>query len=153
MPARKAKPKQRPRQARDPYANLTLVVNDVALNDSDKTFVVPAGEEWEIQSTYVELITTVTAGNRVPTVRLLDGSNNFIAASNAGTQAASLTGRFTFAPNTAFGTGSAQAHGQVYPLPPVILPAGFKVQVLDAAAIDAAADDLTVRIFAQVTRR
>lgn len=124
----------------------TIVLANADLNDSDKSFTVPEGETWLVRSAYVELVTTATAGNRVVTVRQTNSADETLASSSAATQAASLTHRYTFTPGGQVATGSSAVQGAVYPLPEVVLPAGAKVRVFDSAAVDAAADDMTVRL-------
>jgi len=50
-----------------------------------------------------------------------------------------------FAPNLALMTSFVGIYLS-FPLPPMVLPAGFKVRVYDSAAIDAAADDMVVQM-------
>lgn len=123
-----------------------LLANDATANDSDKTFTVPSSEVWEILSVYVENASTATVGNRIITVRITDSTDATVGSSSAATQAASLTHRSTFIPAGQVATGSSAVQGATYPLPGVLVPSGYKVRVLDAAAVDAAADDMTVRI-------
>lgn len=123
---------------------------DTALNDSDKTLTVPAGKQWVIQAAYAKLISTATVGNRQLDVLFTDASDNTLAKFQAGAvQAASLTREYIFAPThpqeTTFTNGvMLRALGQWF-----TLPAGFKVRVFDSAAIDATADDLTVRLLVE----
>lgn len=125
---------------------------DEALNDSDKSLTVPANASWEIQTIWVELITTATVGNRQMTVELQDSAADVIARFDAGAvQAASLTRNYLFGANlpdlTAFRAGDLL----MTPLPCLVLPAGFIVRVYDSAAIAAAADDMVLQ--ALVTAR
>lgn len=123
---------------------------DAAANDSDKTLTVPAGKSWGLRSIFAELVSTATGGNRQLDVLLTDPSDNVVAKCVAGAvQAASLTRDYVFAPQhpqeAAFTNGlmlRALAGD-------VVLPAGYKVRVYDSAAIDAAADDLTVRLLVE----
>jgi hypothetical protein len=120
---------------------------DAVLDDSDKTYIVPAGESWLIKSIYAKLISTGTAGNRQMDVLITDAADVIVAKFVAGAvQAASLTREYVFAPThpqeTAFTVGvmlRALAGD-------LVIPAGYKIRVYDSAAIAAAADDLTVRI-------
>jgi hypothetical protein len=123
---------------------------DATADDSDKTYVVPAGKAWLLRSVYAQLVSTATVGNRQLDILLTDGSDNALARYKAGAvQAASLTREYVFAPQhpqeTGFtGTTMLRALGEG-----LILPAGYKVRVFDSAAIAAAADDLTVRILVE----
>lgn len=131
-----------------PFPNI-VQVGDATLNDSDKTYTVPAGKSWRVQSVYAQLISTATAGNRQLDVDIGDGTN-LVAKFKAGAvQAASLTREYLFAPQhpqeTSF-TGTLMLRALAGDL---ILPAGYTVRVYDSAAIAAAADDLTVRILVE----
>lgn len=126
------------------------LISDATLNDSDKTFTVPAGENWELHHIFVELASTATVGNRRVRVEVLDASDNVVARYNAGAvQVASKTGQYNFGVNnlreTAFTTVGSNDELDV-PWPDSwAIPSGFKVHVLDVTAVDPAADDLTVR--------
>ena len=125
-------------------------VADATLNDSDKTLTVPANAQWRLASVYAQLITTATAGNRQVDILCTDASDNEIAKFVAGAvQAASLTRTYVFAPlhpqETAF-TNTLMLRALAGDL---VLPAGYKVRVFDSAAIDAAADDMTVRLLVE----
>lgn len=136
-------PAGRPRR---PNEGDYIILANADANDSDKTFVVPAGEAWRIVTIYVENVTTATAGNRFITVKVTDAADAAYVSSAADAQAASLTNRYQFAPVPTSSTGSA-VHGKVYAFPDLVIPAGHKVRILDAGAVDAAADDMTVRMF------
>jgi hypothetical protein len=119
--------------------------SDVTANDSDKTFTVPTGYMWQIISIRVELVTTATVGNRQIVIELTDGTNVILRALAGIVQAASLTRYYNFyvgAPNlTAFIDTAHLAN----PLPDgMMLLSGYKVRVYDKAAVDAAADDMSV---------
>jgi hypothetical protein len=132
-----------------PYLNLTQQ-SDATADDSDKTFAVPSGKQWHVRSIGVRLVTTATVGNRQLDILITDGSDNLLIKLAAGAvQAASLTRDYTFAPglpnDTSFANGA-----MTRALPEnLVLPAGYKIRVYDSAAIDAAADDLTVRILVE----
>lgn len=120
-------------------------------NDSDKTITVPASTEWLVNSIYVALTSTATVGNRQLVVLYTDGSDNVLAEVRAGVvQAASLTYLYTFGLGMMDLTAARDTTYVACPLPAVVLPAGYKVRVYDSKAVDAAADDMTVRIMAQV---
>jgi len=81
-------------------------------------------------------------------IEIGDGTNLFWFKQWTPTQAASLTRNYYAGPNlpddAAF-DASNRAH-MLFDPRGIILPAGWTVRVFDAAAIAAAADDLTVRI-------
>ena len=129
----------------------TSLQADVTADDSDKTFTVPAGKSWVLQSVYVRLVTMATVGNRQMEVKLTDGSNNELLTIRAGAvQAASLTRFYNFGPDFGDLTAFRDTDSLTSPFPVgLTLPTGFKVRVFDKAAIAAAADDMDVRILVE----
>ena len=131
------------------FENLVLK-SDVVINQSDKTFTVPAGKQWWIKSIYAILISTATVGNRQLDVLFTDGFDNPVGKAAAGAvQAATLTRAICYAPGnpqeTSFTTGLMYRALSFN----LVLPAGYKVRVYDSAAIDAAADDMTVQMLVE----
>lgn len=124
---------------------------DVTADDSDKTFTVPAGKSWVLLSAYVRLVTTATAGNRQMVVSLTNASDAELLTIRAGAvQAASLTRFYNFGPDLGDLTAFRDTDSLTNPFPVgLALPAGFKVRVRDKAAIDAAADDMDVRLLVE----
>lgn len=119
----------------------------VTANDSDVTFTIGSTVEWKVLSIYVALVTTATVGNRQLEIRYMDSSANIIFVVSAGaTQAASLTRQYSA--GIAMPAGTTFVNGNIsMPLPDgLVLPAGYQVRVFDAAAIDAAADDMVIRM-------
>jgi hypothetical protein len=120
------------------------------VDDSDKTFTVPASTEWEIMTIWVELISTATVGNRVISVEIQDGSSDVVLRIDAGAvQAASLTRYYIFASWNADLTAfrGASSNLLMIPFPPgLVLPATYKVRIYDSAAVDAAADDMVLQM-------
>lgn len=132
-----------------PFLNL-LQQADAVLNDSDKTFVVPAAKQWHVRSIGVRLVTTAAVGNRQLDVLITDDADNLLAKYVAGAvQAASLTRDYVFAPGQPNDTAFVNAAMVRAFAAGLILPAGYKVRVFDSAAIDAAADDMTVRMLVE----
>jgi hypothetical protein len=122
-------------------------LSDVALNDSSKDFVVPAGVDYRILSGQVNYVSTATAGLRQLQLVILDESSNEVYKSSAGTtQNISLTVDYMLVPG---GTRETTVvNGELELSLPVdcVALSGYTIRVQDAAAIDAAADDMTVRI-------
>jgi hypothetical protein len=115
-------------------------------NDSDNTFTVPAGTEYQVLSVYVTLATTATVGNRQMVVRALDSSDNVIAEYVAGAlQAASLTYRYLFGTVVDM-TAVRDSTYLGVAMGAIALSAGQKLRVYDKAEVDAAADDMVVRV-------
>jgi hypothetical protein len=127
-------------------AGAPSLIVDEALNDSDKTFVVPAGFMYDIIWVYVELTTTATVGNRAMTVDIQDSLGDVIGrCQDDGVQAASLTHTYMFGQGMDLADGGVNTNHFI-PLPPLLLPQFFKLRVYDATAVDAAADDMNVQI-------
>jgi hypothetical protein len=127
--------------------NPKVLINDTALNDSDKTFAVPAGKIWEITSVFVDYVATAVVGNRQIAVDILDGSSNLLHQASAGVLiTAGLARNLTFFASAPHEIAFIN-FGALVPLPPILcLPAGFQIRVRDTGIVDAAADDMTVRI-------
>ncbi len=120
---------------------------DEALNDSDKTFTVPAARIWEIQSIRAELVTTATATNRQMAVQVRDASADIIFEIVAGgDQAPSLTYNYHFSPHLTDLGAVRDVTFFMTPFPSLILPAGFDVRIFDNNAVDAAADDMVLQM-------
>jgi hypothetical protein len=127
----------------------TVVVSDAAADDSDKSFA-PSSERWRIVSVYVTLVASATAGNRQVAVRVLSGSDVLYQSPAGAVQAGSTTVNYNFAHGNARET-AAVAGALDVPLPAgLVIGPGQTLQVLDTAAVDAAADDMTVRVLAEV---
>ena len=124
---------------------------DVALNDSNKNFVVPSGKQWKLLYGSFTLITSANAGNRQMRISFFDGANNvFYRSTAANVQTASVTENYAAGQ---FGD-SAETTTQQHTLPiPVnsILPGGFQINIADSFGIDAAGDDLSIRLIAEET--
>ena len=118
---------------------------DVAANDSDKTFTVPAGKSWILQFLSAVLVTTATPGNRQLSIEIGDGTNVLWAKDFGAVQADSVTRNYYAAsdhPDDAAFDASDRIRMQ---LEAHVLPAGYTVRIFDSAAIDPTADDLTIR--------
>ncbi len=130
-----------------PGSLIKTVVNDAVANDSDKSFS-PSGEFWRIQAIFVVFTSTASPGNRQLVVRIKDGSDVIYQSPAGAVQADTLTVNYNWAMNNAR-ESAAVAGALDVPLPNLVLSPDYTVQVLDSAAIDAAADDMTVRILAE----
>lgn len=129
---------------------LIALTADVTADDSDKSFTVPAGVTWELLNLYATLVSTATAGLRRMVVEVQDGSSNVLARVQAGaTQTISLTWQYNFAPGLADQTAVVNLTLNTA-LPKLVLMPGHVLRVYDITAVDAAADDLTVRFVAAV---
>lgn len=124
----------------------SLLASDATANDSDKTFTVTSGKVWEIQSIFVTLVTTATAGNRQMQVEIDNGTSVYLVVPVGAVQAASVTRHYSLAHGLPDLTAMRNTLYLLTPFPKLVLPAGHRIRVYDAAAVDAAADDMTVRI-------
>jgi len=123
-------------------------VRDSDANDSDKVVLtVSAQKVVELQMVHIVFTSTATAGNRQINITVRDKNDTLVADFHAGAvQAASLTRHYIAAQGvyreTSFVDGSIHM-----PIPQnlMLLP-GWDLRVYDSAAVDAAADDMTVDI-------
>ena len=120
-----------------------FTTRDADLNDSSKTFLVPNGEVWIITHVNAILVATATVGNRRLRVRTTDGTNQLSISEAGVVLAASGTQTCDFYPGAPDQTTEV-ANTLKVSMPILILTAGHQLIVEDGAAIDAAADDLTV---------
>jgi hypothetical protein len=121
--------------------------SDVAANDSDKTFTVPALTQWRIKSIWCDFTSSAGVGNRQMTIEIQDGAANVLGRVKAGiVQAASLTRYYLFAPHVTELTAFRDTSYLTTIMPEWTLPTTYVVRVWDSAAIDAAADDLIIRM-------
>ena len=123
------------------------------LDDTDKRIVVPPGESWDIESVYLVLTTTSTAGNRQIVVEIIDtDTTTVLLAVAAGViQAASTTVSYSFA--RGLENQDAINFGILTTaFPQLRLEPGEAVRVYDEAAIDPTADDMVFHLMAQTTR-
>lgn len=118
---------------------------DATANDSDKSWTVPNNELWRICYVHAILVSTATVGNRQIAFEIKDESGNSLMHLEAGAvQAASVTRHYGFLQGIFRETAFVSDELQV-PLPiDCWLKPGWVLRVADDAAIDAAADDLTV---------
>jgi len=120
-------------------------VRDATANDSDKSWTVPAGKVWNLKYVWGNLVTTATVGSRIFGIRIYQSGTDQLWRSNDATIAASQSGHAILADGV-FSTSYTLGNngGVINPLPDMMLTEGMIIRVLDSAAIDAAADDLTV---------
>ena len=125
-----------------------LLIPDETVDDSDKSFTVPANYMYQVLWIWVELTTTATVGNRQMTIELQDNAADVIGRWKAGAvQAASLTRNYCFGPSNADLTAFRDTTFLMTPIPPtILLPAAYIIRVYDSAAVAAAADDMVVQL-------
>lgn len=130
----------------EPIPKNVVQIIDVALNDSDKTIIVPSGKQWKILYGQVAFTTTAEVGGRRISFRVRDASNNILYIVDAlNAQTAGLSEQYSYGQ---FGEPSEGVSGrQLLPIPVnLILSEDFNIRILDSSAIDAAADDLLIRL-------
>jgi len=122
------------------------LIQDLAANDSNKTFTVSTGRVWKMLYAEVHLTSTATVGNRQVVMIISDGTNDIAHMSAGNVQTASNTYHYLFNQGTYRETTITD--GVLYVPIPVdfYLLGGYTIQVLDSAAVAATADDMLVNI-------
>ncbi len=127
----------------------TAQMQDEEINDSDKTFTVPAHIEWEILGIWVELTTDVTVGDRQLVIEVQDVANDVIGqwARVGAIQAASLTRYYMLAPCLPDMVAFRDTNYLTTPIPATpFLKETDQLRIYDNKAIAAATDDMVVQI-------
>lgn len=138
-----------------PWGNgIPSFVNDIVTNDSDKSYTVPVGKIWSLKFLYGEIVTTATVGNRVLVAQITDGTNPIwtnkatasIVASKRGIVRSSFGGSIALLSTPRRILSGATDCDVISDTgePEILLPAGYTIRIWDVAAVDPAADDLTV---------
>jgi len=121
---------------------------DATLNDSDKSFTVPAGKLWHMKLVHAGLTATATVGTRLLQMRIAADGTNSLGIFGQVSVTASQSGAVNYGFNSVFDDAVVAQVGynnmQNIGCSEVILTAGAVIRVYDQAAIDAAADDMTV---------
>lgn len=123
---------------------------DEALNDSDKSFTVPANTEWRVKWIWVEYTSDANAGNRQLEIQIQDGAADVIGQVRAGlVQAATNTYYYLFAPHVTELAAVRDGNYLSTIMPEWILSAGYIVRVWDNKAIAAATDDVVIQMMVE----
>jgi len=129
-----------------PFGYPELQAEETA-NDSDKSFTVPAGEEWVVEWLWVEYTSDANAGNRQLEVEIQDDAADVIAKVVVSvTQAASLTYYYLLAPDVTELAALRDTDKLTTIMPKWVLPAGYVVRVWDNNAVSAAGDDMILQM-------
>jgi len=121
--------------------------SDVTLNDSDKTFTVPADEIWEILWIFVAFSTSSIADIRWLKINIFDDSSVQIDSIIPGIDhSENLEIFYTFAENMPQSTAIFANDHIYHPLPKIVLPTGYQIQVVDDSGVDPTHDDMKVHI-------
>lgn len=128
-------------------------LRDDTANDSDKTFTVPAGKVWEILMLSANIVATATVGNRTVVMLVNVAGGAVLAMCLGAAVAATAAGAYVVGPGVTNSTtiqdyplytGFVSASMKSMSIPTLYLPAGATIRIYDIAAIDPAADDMTV---------
>ena len=126
-----------------------LTISDEDLNDSDKTFAVPAGVERHILWIWVEYTADATVGDRQLVIEAQDSASDVIAQwARAGiVQAAGTTYYYQFGPGLPDDVALRDSNYLRTPIPTsTLLKALDILRVYDNNAVSAAGDDMQVHI-------
>ena len=119
-------------------------VRDATANDSDKSFTVPAGKIWQPIYCYMLLAASATVGNRVLRYQVNEDGTNMCFATQTGNIAASSSNACALMFGASDQESGFSGVTNLFNLPLMYLTAGAVIRIYDTAAIDVAADDLTV---------
>ncbi len=128
------------------------VYSEEAVDDSDKTLDYDAdvseGKRLEVLGVRIEFVATATVGTRLIELRVADSGSDLIQTVGfAVTVTASQSKNFQASVGVVERSGTPNY--EILPAGLVLLP-GQTFQILDTAAIDAAADDMTVHVTGRV---
>lgn len=142
-------PYYRVREALSKMVFLPVYTAEVTDDDSDKTFTVTALKNWIVRSIFIKLVTSADVGDRQIAVVFTNAADVEIARVICGAVVAASTTRYiTFGMGLANMAAFVDTDQITQHLPEIQLPAGYKIQVLDSAAVAAAADDMHVWMMA-----
>jgi hypothetical protein len=135
-------------------ATVTIsTVFDALANDSNKSWVVPAGEVWKLNWGHILYVASADAGNRQMEMVVLDDLGQEVYNIFAGgIQGASTTRHYNFAQGVYRETAFTALEIQVPTPIDLYMPAGFTLKFFDSSAIAAAADDMTVAFQVEVSK-
>lgn len=129
-----------------PWANFA-VQQDLLLNDSDKTFTVPAGHIWYVHWILINFVATATVGSREIVINVLDDSANLLGRLPSGNNIPASFTRFIQFVAGVFTNQDTSQETITGTLPsPLLLPAAYQLRIFDFIAVDAAADDMLVSL-------
>lgn len=125
----------------------SLSTTYTSVTNVEKLFIVPSGREWQILAAFCVFSTGSVAGNRQLTFRFEDSSSSQFAAIPAGIkQGSSSSVIYTAAVGVPDLTFLRDGDKILVSLPPLVLPSGCKIRILDSGSIDPALDNLVVRL-------
>lgn len=139
-----------------PVINLPLPPNiieisDTVANNSDKVITVPAGKQWKILYGHIVFSTSANAGNRRIEINIRNAADDRLYEIGAlNVQVASTSENYVLGQYGDTGESFAATHTLPIPIN-LILSGTFDIRVFDNAAIDAAADDMDIRLIVEET--
>lgn len=105
--------------------------------------VVPAEEEWLVQGVLLRLVTSATAGQRIPAIRLFDSVGSLVFQIEAPITGNNSTRSIGWTVGAT--ADDTITNYQIVGMPPFLLRAGESLRVVDSADIDGA-DGAQVRV-------
>jgi len=126
----------------------SMVVHNEVLNDSDKSFVVPVGFEWELKNVHVDFTATATVGSRFIGIEIIDDNAVVIYRSITVIALTASNQMDLIFQGDNIGTGVLTLMS-VAPLYNSRMKPGWTLRVLDTSAVDAAADDMLIHVSLQ----
>lgn len=116
--------------------------SDTTANDSDKSFTVTTAKVWNIQWMYISYSSTATAGDREICFEVQNASAVVIFRAYAARTIIASESNVELV----FGVGVDASQIINTNIPKMNLPASYVIRIYDKNAVDAAADDMTVRL-------
>lgn len=114
-------------QHRSPHAKPVVVTGTDPAAGAEISETVPDGEVWELVAIRIRLVSDATVSSRTVRLAIDDGTSTFALLPSVSGQGASETRDHTFAVGAASLTGPNSTNAHVNPLPPFVLPAGWKI--------------------------
>jgi len=130
----------------DTWRSATFLDNTA---NNNKTYTVPAGKEYKIQCIYVTLAASATVGNRIIVARFDNGTSDFFSNRFEVAITAGQTRCLNLAPGLPLSTAFSAGEKATAPIPEMIMAAGYRFRLYDAANVDAT-ESLTYAILASV---
>jgi len=124
------------------------LIQDEALNSSNKLFTVPSNQEWQILWIWAEFTTSTGIGTRQMSIQVLDNEMDIISRYQAGvTQATTLIRNYLIAPTVPDMLAFRDTDCLTTPIPPtMVLASGQKLRVWDNKAFDPFHDTINAQL-------
>lgn len=135
-------------------------VRDATLNDSDKSFTVPANKAWKLRSVAATIEASATVGSRTLVAVITNGVDVVVVGPRSGAITASQDGTYYWSDGgvNSITAGDLMSYIDLsnvnvvrivssMPSGGYYLPSGYVIRIYETAAVDAAADDLVVVLY------